>query len=116
MADVGEGDKRFWIASVTPKGGRTLVLWIDQMSHLIDRAELDLAIFHKTIRYGAYQQFDGLTLPTTIASDLGDPSDVDRVTVQRWTVTLSWTMPLSSVYRPPRTPVFRTAHQAAPFY
>ena len=87
MAEVGEGDKHFWTVNVTPKSGRTLVLWIDQTSHLIDRAELDLAIFHKTIRYGSYKKFDGLTLPTIITSDVGDPSDIDTVTVQRWTAS-----------------------------
>ena len=83
---ASEGSRLFWTVTVTPKGGRTLVLWIDQTSHLIDRAELDLAIFHETIRYGGYEQFAGLTLPTAISVDVGDPGDADILTVERWTV------------------------------
>ncbi len=84
LGSANEAGKPFWTVTVTPKDGRTLVLWIDQSSYLIDHAELDLATFHETIRYGAYQRFTGLILPTTVSVDVGDPDNADVFTVERW--------------------------------
>ena len=81
---VKDGARAFDILTVTPEGGRAVTLRVDHATHLIDRAELDLAIFHQTIRYADYKTFDGLVLPTTVTTDVGDPDDLDVVTVARW--------------------------------
>ena len=98
---VTEGGRAFEAVTVTPEGGRAVILRVDCATHLIERAELDLAIFHQTIRYADYRTFDGLVLPTTVTTDVGDPDDLDVVTVARWAPTHA---PMDGTLTRPRTP------------
>ncbi len=59
----------------TPKGGRTVVLWIRRSDHRLDRAVVQLSTVVETIRFRDYRTVEGLAVPFEIQTADGDQSD-----------------------------------------
>ncbi|HEY2707410.1 MAG TPA: aspartyl protease family protein [Caulobacteraceae bacterium] len=73
----------FDLVSVRPAGGRMVTLWIDAISHRLDRAVvLDSAQRETTTTYGDYRQIAGVWFPYLQRTSNGDPG-ADTVAVVR---------------------------------
>lgn len=61
-----EGPRHFARIAATPENGRTITLWIDSATSLLDRAVIDLSVGSKVVRYSDYRAAGDLTLPFSI--------------------------------------------------
>jgi predicted aspartyl protease len=52
----------------TPPGGRAVTLWVDQRTHLVRRAEMQLSSSRFVQRYDGYRTSGGLVLPAQVAT------------------------------------------------
>lgn len=74
LADGQQDGRRYVRLEATPKGGRTLTLWIDPVTHRLDHVEWKESFLLWTQRYSDYRAVDGLQLPfrvTTSSALLG---------------------------------------------
>ena len=58
-----EGDRRFHVVRLTPKGGRPFDLWIDASTFLIDRTVEKAAIETRTVFFRDYREVEGVQVP-----------------------------------------------------
>ena len=70
--EKSEGDKRYFVLRITPKGGRPFELWVDATSSLFDRTVEKQAIETRTTYFSDYRKVDGVTLPFAIRSTNGE--------------------------------------------
>jgi PDZ domain/Aspartyl protease len=96
-----EGDRRFTIVRITPRGGRPFDLWIDVATGLIDRwAEKD-ATRVRTIFLSDYREVAGVRVPFAIRQTTGDPKYDAFFTLER----VSFDEPLDDArFAPPPPP------------
>ena len=73
--------------TATPPGGQAVELWFDARTHLLARSMRRMPISTQAVAYADYRAVDGLQLPHRIeAGDVGS-SNLDTVTVARWSRT-----------------------------
>ena len=75
MEDAGEsqeGERRFHVVRITPKGGRPFDLWIDEATYLIDRTVEKAAIETRTTFLSDYREVNGVRLPHSGRSTNGE--------------------------------------------
>ncbi|QNK03040.1 aspartyl protease family protein [Dyella telluris] len=88
LPDAQDGGHIYQRIETTPPGGRTVTLWIDGTTHLVDRAIYATSFLVATERYADYRKVDGLTLPFRITSaraNLAGNSDGESVdTVEQY--------------------------------
>jgi hypothetical protein len=78
-----EGERRFSVVHITPRGGRPFELWIDVATGLVDRyAEKDATRLRTTF-LSDYREVGGVRLPFAIRTTTGDPRYDDRKAVER---------------------------------
>jgi hypothetical protein len=75
--EAHDGARTFDVVDVTPKGGRTVRLWIDRATSLIDRTVQQEPTLTATVFYADYRTVAGmLVLPFEIREDDEDPADL----------------------------------------
>jgi hypothetical protein len=89
LAPETEAGTVFDRVEITPDGGRSVTLWIDHATHLLDRAVMQLSTVVETIRYSDYCNIDGLILPLKIVTSDGDWPDTGEVHVAHYRVLTS---------------------------
>jgi hypothetical protein len=67
-----EGDKRYFVLRITPKGGRPFDLWVDAASSLFDRTVEKGAIETRTSYFSDFRKVDGVTIPFATRSTNGE--------------------------------------------
>jgi predicted aspartyl protease len=60
----------------TPPGGRTVTLWLDHGTHLVQRAEMQLSSSRFVQRYDGYRAVGALMLPTRVATEAWEVESV----------------------------------------
>lgn len=78
---VAEGERRFEVVHVSPKGGRPYEMWIDAATHLLDRVVEVGDNETTTTFFGDYRRAGELLLPHAVRVSTGDPAYDNRVTV-----------------------------------
>jgi hypothetical protein len=82
----------------TPRNGRTVTLWIDRATGMLDRTRMLASFQTVTTRYGDYREVDGLRLPFRIADDVGDPDGATVSVLSRYAIVD--TLPAGALQRP----------------
>ncbi|HET8541868.1 MAG TPA: aspartyl protease family protein, partial [Anaeromyxobacter sp.] len=78
-----EGDRRFDVVRITPRGGRPFELWVDAASGLVDRfSEKDESRVRTTF-LSDYRETDGVRVPFRVRETTGDPKYDAVFTVER---------------------------------
>lgn len=98
VGPITEGTRRYVRIEVVPKHGRTLVLWSDATSHLLDRAVMQLSVGVETIRYGDYRPVEGLMLPFRISVERRDENETGTAVIRDYQI--SRTAPTEELMRP----------------
>ena len=80
----GTQRSRYDRVAVTPRGGRTALLWIARADHLVHRIDVQRAERVETIRYDDYRRIDGVALPFSIGVDNGDEPTTARIAVSTY--------------------------------
>jgi hypothetical protein len=86
IEDGGErrdGERRFGVVKITPRGGRPFELWIDASTGLVDRYTEKDATRVRTTFLSDYREVGGVRLPFAIRSTTGDARYDDRKAVER---------------------------------
>lgn len=81
-----EKDRSFVTVTATPQGGQSVDLWFDANTYLLDRLIRRLPRYVEITRFLDYRTIGGLMLPHIIATDSGDPTDIDTVKIARYIV------------------------------
>lgn len=68
-----EGDRRFTVVRITPRGGRPFDLWVDVATGLVDRRAEKDATRVRTTFLSDYREVAGLHVPFAIRETTGDP-------------------------------------------
>jgi hypothetical protein len=84
---ISSGGRRFDRVEVTPAGGRTITLWIETATHLLERAVVKLSEGDKTIRYSDYRSVQEMMLPFSITSDYRDDLDDGTANISKYQVS-----------------------------
>jgi hypothetical protein len=75
-----ESGRVFDLVSITPAGGRPVVIWVDHQTHLIDRTVEQEAEQVDVIQYEDYRQVSGVRLPFRILhGEVDKPSQIDTI-------------------------------------
>jgi hypothetical protein len=85
IQDAGErreGDRRFLVLRITPKGGRPFELWIDAATMLIDRTVEKAAIETRTTFFSDYRTVGGVKVPFASRSSNGDERYDQRAAIE----------------------------------
>lgn len=93
-----EKGRNFDRVEATPRNGRSVTLWIDRASGMLDRTVMLSSFQTITTRYSDYREVDGLRLPFRIAEDVGDPDGAAVSTIARYTVANG--LPADALLRP----------------
>jgi len=99
--DRREGDRRFHVVRITPKGGRPFEIWVDAATSLVDRTVERTAIETRTTLFSDYREVRGLKLPFAIRQTNGEPKYDQLLTVT--TVDVNPTLP-GDAFAPPPPP------------
>jgi len=93
LPDAQDNGHAYQRVDATPRGGRTVTLWIDPATHRLDRAIYASSFLVATERYGDYRDVDGLQLPFRIThsrANLAGNGDGESVeTVERYELLTS---------------------------
>ena len=76
-----EGERRFQVLRITPKGGRPFDLWLDSNTWLVDRTVEKAAIETRTSFFSDYRVVDGKKVPFAMRSTNGETRYDQLVTV-----------------------------------
>ena len=97
---IHEGDRSFVTVTVVPDSGQSIELWFDANTFLLDRSIRRLPRYVEIVRYSNYRTVNGLMLPFAIATDSGDPTDVDTLKITNYKIL---TVPPTNSFMQPRT-------------
>jgi len=75
------------LVEAAPAGGRAVTLWIDRVTHRLDRAVFELSNRTETLRFSDHRKVDGLVLPFAIAVDNGDQAETGEIAVASYRLT-----------------------------
>lgn len=101
-----EGTRHYTRIEVTPEHGRPLTLWVDAITHLLDRAVMELSVGTKVVRYGKYRAVEGLLLPFEISVEHRDESETGVAAIRSYSISTS---PMSHGLVRPEVNFFDTA-------
>ena len=95
---VSRHHQRYQRIAATPRGGRTVTMWLGGPDHLLSRTVMRRSFQIVTVRYSDYRRYDGVMLPGTITSRGGRQSQLRVETVQHYQVLR--TLPPGALTRP----------------
>lgn len=99
------------LLEATPPGGRAVTLWVDQRSHLVRRAEMQLSSSRFVQRYDGYRASGALVLPARVATVYDDAGNESVFEHAVWTAPAA--VERKSLARPPYPDDARIAGGAA---
>jgi predicted aspartyl protease len=79
-----ENGHAYVVVEAVPRGGQAVQLWFDARTYMLDRTVRTMPISIQTVRYGDYRSVAGLRLPFSIESRDSGTSDVETVSIDRW--------------------------------
>jgi len=85
LASETENGKRFDRLEITSTGGRTVTLWIDEHTLLLDHAVYVLSTLTRTVRYHDYRKVGALALPFEIVME-DDPQNPETIKIASYQV------------------------------
>jgi hypothetical protein len=77
--EQAEGDRRFLVVRITPRGGRAFDIWVDAATRLFDRTIEKTALETRTTFFSDYRDVSGIKLPFATRSTNGEER-YDQVT------------------------------------
>jgi aspartyl protease len=81
-----EGGKHFNRMAVTPQHGRTIEMWFDDSTSLLDRAVIELSVGSKIIRFSDYRVAGEFTLPFTISIEHRDENETGTARIREYQI------------------------------
>ncbi len=67
-----EGDRKFYVIKITPRGGRPFEIWIDAGTYLFDRTVEKTALETRTTFFSDYREVSGVKIPFSSRSTNGE--------------------------------------------
>jgi len=89
------------VVRVTPRGGRSVTVWIDRASGIIDRTAQQAPTAVLTTTYADYRSVHGLVLPFEITTSDGTPGGTTRLQFSHYIVREA---AVAADFRPPVAP------------